>query len=214
MSSIVLELQSEIVSKKTPVDELLRKGLVIAKKLKLKEFEDWIRLELFGYTENDIEKIPKYRNVHGKIQGFNNIQGRWLDVIIKDAEVENTVTQTKIWDSVSHIQTLVGNDSDTLIIAMELGKQLEHILMNAVNMDSRPYFILYKADVITILDAVKNFLLDWTLKLEEDGILGNDMSFSEEEVKKANQTINNFHFHSSVSKSQFNLNSENSKLEN
>lgn len=61
MGGIVLELQQEALSKDANIESLLRKAYVIAKKLKLKEFEDWIKQEQDGY-ETD---VPQYRYIGG-----------------------------------------------------------------------------------------------------------------------------------------------------
>lgn len=47
-----------------------------------------------------------------------------------------------------------------------------------------------------IVDKVANCLLEWTIKLENEGILGEGMIFSREETKMAKnipQTINNYY---------------------
>ena len=42
MDGIVLELQREAMDKNADVESLLRKAYVIARKLKLSDFEEWI----------------------------------------------------------------------------------------------------------------------------------------------------------------------------
>ena len=44
---------------------------------------------------------------------------------------------------------------------------------------------MQKTCFIGVLDAVRNAILDWTLKLEQDGILGEGMTFSTEEKQTA-----------------------------
>ena len=58
MNSIVLELQKEAQGSNVSVSSLLRKALVVASKLKVKEFEEWINNELNGYGDTD--KIPEH----------------------------------------------------------------------------------------------------------------------------------------------------------
>ena len=43
----------------------------------------------------------------------------------------------------------------------------------------------------SVLDIVRNNILEWTLKLEEKGIMGNDMTFTSEEKKQASTIIYN-----------------------
>jgi AbiTii len=55
--------------------------------------------------------------------------------------------------------------------------------------------LLQQQHVIGILDAVRNIILNWALKLEEEGILGEGFSFTQQEKAKAATTttnINNF----------------------
>ena len=49
MNGIVLELQKEAMDKNADIESLLRKSYVIARKLKLPEFEEWIQCEQEGY---------------------------------------------------------------------------------------------------------------------------------------------------------------------
>jgi len=47
--SLVLELQKEALDQRVSVSHLLRKALVVVRKLKLSEFQNWIEIELNGY---------------------------------------------------------------------------------------------------------------------------------------------------------------------
>ena len=52
------------------------------------------------------------------------------------------------------------------------------------------------ASVMDIVEKVKNTILEWTLKLEEEGVLGEGMRFSDEEKQTAKsmpQTVNNYY---------------------
>ena len=42
MEGLVIELEKEALDEKISVESLLRKAYLVARKLKLKEFEDWI----------------------------------------------------------------------------------------------------------------------------------------------------------------------------
>jgi len=42
MSSLVIELQADAINSSVSILNLLRKALVVAKKLGIKDFEDWI----------------------------------------------------------------------------------------------------------------------------------------------------------------------------
>jgi uncharacterized protein with von Willebrand factor type A (vWA) domain len=60
MSSLVLDLQKELMERKCDILQALRHAHVIAVKLELDEFDKWIQYELNGYPKND-EAVPRYR---------------------------------------------------------------------------------------------------------------------------------------------------------
>ena len=94
LSSLVLELQIEAIDSKTKVIDLLRKSLVVARKLELQDFEEWINQELNGF-KHFMHKVPKYREIVGKIQYYNIVHG-WWTVTIEDPKILELITKTKI----------------------------------------------------------------------------------------------------------------------
>lgn len=65
MSSLVLDLQQEVLNKDCDILNALRKAHLIASKLQLKEFDIWIQHELNGYENCSRDEIPNYRTVKG-----------------------------------------------------------------------------------------------------------------------------------------------------
>ncbi|NEP10109.1 MAG: hypothetical protein F6K14_07810 [Symploca sp. SIO2C1] len=57
MGSLVIELQKDAYDPSVSALTLLRKALVVAKKLDIKEFQKWIDLELSGYTSTSDRQI-------------------------------------------------------------------------------------------------------------------------------------------------------------
>lgn len=78
MNKIVLELQKDAVDSNSDVVSLLRKAYLVARKLKLKEFESWINNELNGYGHN---KVPNYRIFKGRLKG-RNILNSWEEIAV------------------------------------------------------------------------------------------------------------------------------------
>lgn len=103
MGSIVLELQNEIVSSNCDVVNILRKAHLIASKLKLADFDQWIQHELNGYP--DKESCPEYRKVCGSLKAFNPYRG-WIPTSIQDNEVEKRICEKKFVNSISEIISL------------------------------------------------------------------------------------------------------------
>ena len=193
MSSIVIDLQNEIMSSECDVVKILRRAHVIAVKLGLKEFDQWISYELNGYPNQDT--CPEYRKVRGVLKAFNPYQG-WIPTLIPDAELEKAICEKRVPNSISEIITLCKNAENGLISEFS-GEQLE--LFN--RMFDSPLPMKYAlhisgASVMDIVEKVKNTILEWTLKLEEEGVLGEGMRFSDEEKQTAKsmpQTVNNYY---------------------
>jgi hypothetical protein len=66
------------------------------------------------------------------------------------------------------------------------GAEMEALLSNSLNVgDTRVRIKLSAHQVHDILHAVRTILLEWTLKLEKQGVLGENLMFSPEEKRKS-----------------------------
>ena len=88
MSSIVIDLQDEILSSDCDIVQILRRAHVIAVKLGLKEFDQWISYELNGYPDQNT--CPDYRKIRGTLKAFNPYHG-WIPAVITDGELETVI---------------------------------------------------------------------------------------------------------------------------
>jgi len=59
--------------------------------------------------------------------------------------------------------------------------------MQHCNVPAPPFLIIQRNRLIGILDTVRTTILEWSLKLEEDGIIGEGMSFSPQEKAMASE---------------------------
>ncbi len=193
MSSIVIDLQDEITSSDCDVVNILRRAHVIAVKLGLADFDQWISYELNGYP--DQESCPDYRKIRGVLKAFNPYHG-WISTLIPNVELEKAICEKKVSNSISEIITLC-KTAESGLISEFTGEQLELINhMFDSPMPMRYALHISGASVLDIIEKVKNTVLEWTLKLEERGILGEGMRFSNEEKQTAKtlpQTVNNYY---------------------
>jgi hypothetical protein len=209
MKSIVSELQTEALDREVQITDLLRKSLLVARKLKVTDIEEWIELELNGYGVAD--KIPKYRKVKGQVKAKNPMRG-WIPVSFKTSEDAEVFSKQNVGQPISEIVSLSKSSEETGDgFLINFSPEMEQFIMRAGGRDMQPALHVSKASIDAILDAVKTIILKWTLKLEEDGIMGDGLSFSKIEKEKAAQTsysINNFY--GSVSHSQIQQSTTNS----
>ena len=198
MASIVLELQEEVLSPNCDIVTVLRKAHLIAVKLKLSDFDQWIQYELNGYT--DKESCPEYRKVRGTLKYFNQYYG-WYPIIIPNNEIEKLICERKMSNSISEIVSLSDSPENNLIAELSGGESA--FLDKHCNMLIPQRYALHISStaVKDIEEKVKNAILEWTLKLEEEGIVGENMMFTEKEKDCATnipQTVNNYYGPTSV----------------
>ena len=79
MAKLVLELQRDAMAESCSVSDLLRKAMVVAKKLRIPDFELWVSHELNGYPPG--AEIPKYREVVGDVEAWNPYNG-WIPIFV------------------------------------------------------------------------------------------------------------------------------------
>jgi hypothetical protein len=182
MTGLVLELQRDALNRKVKVSDLLSKALVISKKLGIIEIEEWLNKELEGYLTTD--KIPKYRTVHGEVKIFNPYRG-WQPVHFEDSDEAEEYSKREISQKIGELEFLSDGDSSRLQIPFS--QHIANRLMASIGFPLKPTLVTDKTGVIGILEAVRKKVLDWSLELEQQGILGAGMSFSPEEKKLAHQ---------------------------
>jgi hypothetical protein len=201
MSSLVLELQRDALDATVPVSSLLRKALVVAKKLDVREFEEWAANELDGYPEKS--DVPDYRTVHGEVKAFNPYNGIWMPMIMENAEEAERLSKRGNNQRAAELEALLMGSEKKGVLQMPFSKAITNHLMSRSNLPVVPTLIVPRTEIVGILDAVRNIILNWSLRLEKDGILGSGMSFSKEERQKASEAVYNVtHFHGDVSNSQ------------
>lgn len=182
--SLIEHLQMGAVDGSSPITDLLRKAKLAAVKLKADEFAAWVDLELTGYENS--EKVPDYRIVSGALKFHNPYRG-WQPIFGMDH------LNRHIHQPIGELFTLSQQKGGTLVIGvpekfrMQISKQL------GFQVDVKQH--ITTIDIQGIVDAVRNNVLEWTLKLEKAGIRGEGLSFTPEETKAAQSMFvtNNYH---------------------
>jgi hypothetical protein len=179
MSSIVLELQAEAMDASTNLGSLLRKSLAVATKLQLAEWIAWCKCELNGYPSG--ANIPEYRNLYGEMKMFNPYNGVWMQ-FAGLGPIKTSCSQP-----VAEVQELAKPGG---MICQPVPPEAYRRMTEII---TPPQVILQKTSMVGILDAVRNTILEWTLKLEADGVLGEGMTFSQQEKKTVMKNETNYH---------------------
>ncbi len=184
MEGLVLELQRDALNKIVSVADLLRKALVVSKKLQIIEMETWIRNELYGYGSVGTA-IPDYREIRGEVKVFNPYHG-WQTLNMVSSEMAEVLSTRQIGQPVSELDSLV-NDHKEKMLQVPFDQETKNKIMGLMNIPLEPSLLVPQTEIVGILDAIRNEILNWSLDLESRGILGNGMSFTKEEKMAASK---------------------------
>ena len=190
MAGIVLELQRNLISDQCDILSALRKAKVIASKLSLLEFENWIDQELNGY-HND---VPEYRKVRGLMRA--HYCNTWIPVQMNE-KLESKICEQYMTQPISTILEYA-NEKESGSLRLYPGAEMQNALNKLYDLPLGAEFALQPESgaVKAIIEAVKNALLNWTLELEKKGIIGEDLTFSTEEkevAKEMSTSVTNYY---------------------
>jgi len=181
MSSLVEELQRDALNSDIAVADLLRKALVVATKLNLQEFREWVELELDGYRAVD---VPPYRLTIGQVVIHNPSRGP-MPMVFGDPKMAEVVSRHEQRAPVGPLEELAHKSTRSKLI-VDFPPELQNLLLQPFpHQPGIPQLEISRSSVVMILDAVRNAILKWSLKLENVGIVGEGMSFSSDEREKA-----------------------------
>jgi hypothetical protein len=190
MTSVVLELQREALDRNIRISDLLRKALVISRKLKQSEFQKWVEDELNGYKR----EVPNYRIVWGQVRGWNPYTRIWMPLIFSNPEEGDAASKRPAGQSVAELESLIeSGESDGYHIPFS--QKIQRQLSKGFDFETEISLHVPHTSIVKILDAVRTVILNWALALEEEGISGEGLLFSEMEKQAAvhsPQNINNF----------------------
>lgn len=171
MPSLVHKLQSDLISSDKSASEILRTAKLISGKLGLGPIHSWLELELCGYP--DVSKLPDYRVFkRAHLQYLDERTGGWIQLQFLANH------SFPIRESVPIIEELLTGPEITLPLSHE------HRLAPR-RPDEQQRILIPDLPFKHVLHTVKNRLIDWTIELEQRGILGENMAFQDEEKKAA-----------------------------
>lgn len=207
---IVLELQKLALDGNSNTLELLRKAYFVARKLEIKDFQDWVKHELHGYY--DYKNLPEYRIAYGSLEALNVYYG-WQPVIISDIEDEKNWSRITFRESMPSLISLIESARGNMLSMGFDGKRAEY-LCKMTEKETQFRLRISSHVIANIPEQIKNIILDWAMLLEENGILGEGLMFTVDEKKTAKEVskIINYtnNFYGDVSRSQIQIGTTNS----
>ena len=171
MEGIVYELEREALDENVSVESLLRKAYLVARKLKLSDFEEWINNEQNGYHG----EVPDYRMIKGDYKAWNPYRG-WMPVILTP-KMGRFMSSIPLHQSISSICEIYTSHENG--IQFTLSAEINDLLNKSTDgFKTQFVFNTSRSEIYGILSTVRNKILDWALLLEESGIVGEGMTFT------------------------------------
>jgi hypothetical protein len=181
VQSLIEQLQLGAVDGSSPIADVLRKAKLAAVKLKAIDFAAWVDLEMNGYT--DRAALPRYRHVRGSMKFLNPYHG-WLAII----GLENL--EQPVFQPVGELSLLLRGKSGFLTVTAP--EPFRRKICSDMDFNCQVSLHVASTSIGAVVEAVRNNVLEWTLKLEQAGIHGHGLSFTPEETKAA-QAMNVTH---------------------
>ena len=178
MDGIVIQLQEEALKKDVDILTLTRKAYLIARKLKLKEFEAWINCEQSGYSIE--QEIPDYRKVVGEVKAWNPYHG-WIPVVF---EKTTPLHEHDIRESLSSLVAAYKNSDQKACLFM-FSSEINAYLSKQSSFSTKFSLQVSVTQIYSIIEQVRNKILDWAITLEENEIVGEGLRFTPEEKDRA-----------------------------
>lgn len=197
----VIELQKMSLNREVEVSQLLEYAYAIAYKLKDDQLIKFCSDERGGYEASEI--VPPYRVIVGDVYTKNN-NGNFIPVVLSGANKEYFKVRI-IKEPISYIQSIVHMEDQFLSISLDEGihdflynemlemeaRGLNRSIQGIVSIDCLkekghfyvhpPFLYVNRISFESILNAIRREILNWSLKLELEGILGEGLIFSVEE---------------------------------
>lgn len=181
MAKMVLDLQQACLDDKISCNFLLLKAYAIAQKLSITDMADFCNREINGYAGVDNSLIPSYRYIPVNTEAYKDTSKRWEPVAFPAGHPRS---MRFVYESIAEIEKLDESKEKMLESRLNFDDQLA--IYKIIDMP-RPYFvrqIFMAGQVTSILHLVRKLVLDWALKLEKEGILGENLTFSSEEQNR------------------------------
>lgn len=199
MTALVPELVNMASDPAVPVSDLLRRALVAAHRLNMPELADWISSELNGYTGD----LPDYRKIRGQLEAMHPYHG--------PVPLQMTGTKNVDWLTLlperGAVAELEPYSKGVGTLHRHFPQALEREIMGVMSTPMRPHLMFTTVQIRGIVERVRSRILEWALDLERRGVLGEGMTFTQQEK----QIVQQQHYHfGDVSGSQIQIGSNGS----
>lgn len=188
MPLVVLELQQKAMLDRVSISELLRMTHVVAHKLSVSEFSLWAQQEIDGYPPAIVsESVPDYRHVDGQLWSRGQTATEYVHVETY-SELTDVATSHIERTSIPQLELLLHENNDT-VFHRDFSAEALGRLMQFRNGEQFSLYV-HRSELHRILQSIRQHILRWTLRLTDEGILGqgiDGIQFTEQEIRVAQE---------------------------
>ncbi|CAI3942573.1 unnamed protein product [Commensalibacter communis] len=182
----IIELQKRAIDLSSDIVELVRYAHAIAYKLNLQDFMNWCNAELEGYTEYCEVFLPEYRCVGGTLK-VSSMNGRVERYSFSDADKTSRLSRMGFPNDISSLIKIIEEAEQGKWISAKLSPKLEQLIVDDPEyiFAIEAYLEVHISELEKIFSNIRKIILDWTLKCEKQGILGDEWIFTDKEKQMA-----------------------------
>ncbi len=183
---LLIQIQEAALDSNSSLTDALRKSKIACAKLGLIEFGQWIEKELSGYTNVTVSSLPTYRKLHGRSEAFNSFRG-WLPIQFRSADQANSFSIVLFGLAVPEIEQSIARKSGEQpgYFVCDYPPEVKIALRKSMNYADDLRVRIETQHVMGMLNSVRNILLNWTVEMERQGILGEGLMFTKEDKDKS-----------------------------
>jgi hypothetical protein len=116
--------------------------------------------------------------------------------MFQDYKEQEILSKRPCGMAIAEIESLVEKNASGESLHMPFSPYIEQHLRKGIKWDTEVTLVVPATMLVRIIDATRTVVLNWAMKLEEDGITGVGLSFSDKEKRvagKSSYAINNFY---------------------
>jgi len=188
LNGLINEIQRGCLDDSISVESLLRRVKLAATKLGLGQLETWVDSELNGYTSGE---LPDHRKLHGQPAAWNPYNG-WIPIQTADEFMTELLSTARVAQSIGSLRDLVSREGNGLYhfpippeIVIEINKMMNF-------QTARMVVQIPRGGIVGIVDFVRNKVLDWSIEMERNGVLGEGFTFNATERESAKTVMTTF----------------------
>lgn len=187
MSGLIIEIQKASLDETVPIESLPRRVKLAAAKLKLGDLEGWVDSELNGYSG----ELPPHRILHGQPAGYYPFHG-WVPVQANEAPIAKILSTAMVGQGIGGLRDLISS-SDGGLYHFPLPDELVIEINKLMRVETARMVVqIPRGGSVGILNFVRNKVLDWAIEMECNGVVGEGLSFDDQELESAKTVMTTF----------------------